>query len=121
MMQYAFKMMNYANQSPPTTTIDSNHFIAAPPARCGIQVSAHAEWSPQTDLGAEPGWGFWKEVFKNMMTSVLKMMNSVLKMMNPVLKIAGRAGRAGANLCCFLDCSPAAFSIVVSSLNLVNF
>ena len=27
----------------------------------GVDVTAHASWSPETDLGAQPGWRFWRE------------------------------------------------------------
>ena len=31
--------------------------VAAP----GVDVTAHATWSPETDLGTQPGWRFWRE------------------------------------------------------------
>ena len=36
---------------------EQGQMVAAP----GVDVSAHAAWSPENDLGAQPGWSFWRE------------------------------------------------------------
>eukprot|EP01043_Picozoa_sp_COSAG02_P040676 COSAG02_NODE_3312_length_6955_cov_2.028151_3_plen_111_part_00 len=33
------------------------HIVAAP----GVDVTENASWSPENDLGAHPGWRFWRE------------------------------------------------------------